>query len=306
MSEFSLRVARRVDEADDVVSFTLVDPMGGDLPAWSPGAHIDVVVPCIGSRQYSLCGDPRNRQQYRIAVLRELAGRGGSNHLHDKVQTGDLLEIHGPRNHFVLDEAPHYVFLAGGIGVTPILTMAADAERRGVSWSMVYGGRTRSTMAFVDELPAGVRLVPEDEVGRIDVAAALRDLPPGALVYCCGPAPLITAVREHGAEAVRFELFAAPETEDAPAERAFAVTLARTGVTLTVAPGETILDKAIEAGADLGFNCQDGICGSCETSILEGRAEHRDHVLTDQEKAEHTCLMVCVSRAEGARLVLDL
>lgn len=310
-SEQRLRVEHITGEAASVISLVLADPSGGELPHWEPGAHIDVDIPGLGTRQYSLCSDPTNRHSYRIAVLLEPEGRGGSKYIHSSVGIGDLLAVRGPRNHFALDDAPHYVFIAGGIGVTPILTMVVEAQRRGLSWQMVYGGRTRSAMAFVSELPDRVRLVPEDEQGRIDIDNALRNLPDGSLVYCCGPVGLIEAVRSYCNDwpdpgSLRFELFAAPETDDSVVERAFEVELVQTGATFTVAPGESILRKAIDAGADIGFDCQDGICGSCETFILEGEADHRDHVLTAEEKSANSCMMVCVSRAFSERLVLDL
>lgn len=312
-TEQKLRVERITEEADSVVCLTLVDPDGGELPTWEPGAHVDVVLPDLGARQYSLCGDPTDRRSYRIAVLLEPAGRGGSAYIHADVRVGDSLIIRGPRNHFTLDDAPHFVFIAGGIGVTPILTMAVEAQRRGASWDMVYGGRTRSAMAFLSEMPERVQLVPEDELGKIDLDSVLSDLPEDALVYCCGPAGLIDAVRDHcstwpNPDVVRFELFAAPDSADLDRgfEREFEVELAHTGATFTVRPGESILQKAIDAGADVGFDCEDGICGSCETPILVGEAEHRDHVLTEKERAANACMMICVSRALSERLVLDL
>ncbi|MCE0764606.1 PDR/VanB family oxidoreductase [Pseudonocardia kujensis] len=311
-SERVLRVEHLTRETDSIISFTLVDPQGGELPAWEPGAHIDVVVPGLGTRQYSLCGDPRNRHSYRIGVLLEPGGRGGSRYLHTEVRVGDLLTCRGPRNNFMLDEAKHYVFLAGGIGVTPILPMVVEAQRRGASWTMVYGARTRSAMAFVSELHERVQLMPEDELGRIDVGKALADLPEGSLVYCCGPAAMIEAVRGHRSDwpdpdTVRFELFSAPVQDTATeTDRAFEVELVHTGATFTVQPGESILQKAMDAGADIGFDCQEGICGSCETPILEGVADHRDQVLTAKEKVANTCMMICVSRAASPRIVLDL
>ncbi|MEJ8281926.1 PDR/VanB family oxidoreductase [Pseudonocardia spirodelae] len=311
-SERDLLVAGVRHEADGVVSIELTDPDGAELAAWEPGAHIDVVLPGDLVRQYSLCGDVDDRSRYRIGVLREPTGRGGSEFLHTRLAVGDRLRIRGPRNNFTLVDAPHHVFVAGGIGVTPLLPMLDAVRRRGGSWQMVYGGRTRSAMAFRDELPDGVQLVPQDELGHPDLAGVLDGAAPGTLVYCCGPAGLIDAVRQRCAgwadpDAVRFELFAAPGTiDDVDEQQPFEVQLAHSGVSFTVQPGESILAKAIEAGADIVFDCQDGICGSCETPIIEGSADHRDHVLTTAEREEQACLMVCVSRSRSPRLVLDL
>lgn len=312
VQDYDLVVDRLRPEADGVVSIDLTDPTGGELPPWEPGAHIDVVLPGGLTRQYSLCGNVDDRRRYRIGVLREPASRGGSEFLHTRLAVGDRLQIRGPRNNFDLVDAPHHIFVAGGIGVTPILPMLDAVRRRGGSWQMVYGGRSRTAMAFREELPPGVELVPQDELGHPDLARLLGDAPPGTLVYCCGPAGLIDAVRQQCAgwsdpDAVRFELFAAPEAvDDVDQQQPFDVELAHTGVSFTVLPGESILTKAIEAGADIVFDCQDGICGSCETPIIEGRADHRDHVLTSAEQDANTCLMVCVSRSRTPRLVLDL
>lgn len=307
-----LQVEDITSEADSVVSLVLTDPDGTDLPAWEAGAHIDVVLPDGRTRQYSLCGDIDDHSRYRIGVLREPQSRGGSEFLHTGVKVGDRLTVRGPRNNFTLDSASHHVFIAGGIGVTPILPMVGEVVRRGGSWRMVYGGRTLDAMAFRKELPDGVELVPQDEHGHPDLDAVLGDVPNGTLVYCCGPADLIEAVRARCAswadpDAMRFELFAAPEEDlDTEGQRPFEVELAHTGTSFVVQPGESILERAISAGADSGFDCQDGICGSCETPILEGSADHQDHVLTAKEQAENTCMMICVSRSAGPRLVLDL
>lgn len=311
-TEFTLQVERITGEADGVISVLLTDPGGADLPAWEPGAHIDVGVPDGSTRQYSLCGHIDDLKRYRIGVLREPESRGGSEYLHTGLQVGDRLTIRGPRNNFALVDAPHHVFVAGGIGITPLLPMLTRVGSRGGTWRMVYGGRTRDAMAFCNELPGEVAIVPQDEHGHPDLDELLTDVPVGTLVYCCGPSGLIEAVRKRCAswadpDAVRFELFTAPDDDADPEEQQpFEVELAHTGTSFVVQPGESILDHALAWGADIIFDCQDGICGSCETPILEGRAAHRDHVLTHAEREENTCMMICISRSATSRLVLDL
>ncbi|MFI7385614.1 PDR/VanB family oxidoreductase [Streptomyces sp. NPDC049813] len=305
----SLLVRRMTWEAEGVLSVELTHPDGKPLPAWEPGAHVDVHV---GGqiRQYSLCGDPAATDTYRIGVLNEPSSRGGSRHVHTALRPGQRVTVAEPRNHFALEDAPAYVFVAGGIGVTPLLAMARQAARRGAAWRMVYGGRSRASMAFTDELDAlggSLTLVPQDELGHIDLAAALAELPEGALVYCCGPEPLLAAVEEAcPAERLRVERFAAPVAERAADDDAFEVECRTSGLTLTVGAGDSILAAAEEAGLDVASSCRDGICGSCETRVLDGVPDHRDFLLSDAERAAGTSMMICVSRCASGRLVLDL
>ncbi|NBE51079.1 PDR/VanB family oxidoreductase [Streptomyces boluensis] len=308
--QLQLLVRRMTWEADGVLSVELVHPDGKPLPAWEPGAHIDVHV---GGqiRQYSLCGDPAACGTYRIGVLDAPASRGGSRHVHTKLRPGQTVTVSEPRNHFALEEAEGYVFLAGGIGVTPILAMAREAARRGVAWRMVYGGRGRDSMAFTDELAAldgDLTLVPQDERGHIDLAAALADLPDGTLVYCCGPEPLLAAVEAAcPAEVLRVERFAAPVVERDGDDDAFEVECRSSGLTLAVGPGTSILEAAEQAGLTVASSCRDGICGSCETRVLDGTPDHRDFLLSEAEHAANSSMMICVSRcASGSRLALDL
>ncbi|GAA3307535.1 hypothetical protein GCM10020295_66690 [Streptomyces cinereospinus] len=190
-------VARRVTVADDVLEIELHPGEGTALPEWQAGAHIDVVTGDGLVRQYSLCGDPEDLRAYRVAVLHQPQGRGGSAWLHNELRAGDRLTIRGPRNHFPLEDASGYVFLAGGIGVTPLLPMIRQAAARAVPWALHYGGRSRTSMAYADDLqasaPAHVHLVPFDELGLIDLEAAVAAAPPDSLVYCCGPEPLLAA-----------------------------------------------------------------------------------------------------------------
>ena len=302
-----LVVARR-DEADGVVGVELALPSGGALPAWTPGAHIDVELPGGLTRQYSLCGDPAERDRWRIGVLREADGRGGSRWIADELTEGAMLRVRGPRNHFPLQPADRYVFVAGGIGITPLLPMIREVAAAGGDWVLHYGGRTRASMAFLGEL-AGfgdrVRVYPQDEVGPLDLEAILGD--PAALVYCCGPTGLIEALEARcPTGALRVERFTAgPVVVEGP-DSAFDVVCERSGVTVTVPPGTTVLRAVEDAGIGVLSSCTEGICGTCETTVLEGEPDHRDSLLTDDEKASGDTMLICVSRCRGARLVLDL
>ncbi|POX45198.1 oxidoreductase [Streptomyces sp. Ru71] len=308
-AEFELLVTRREPAADAVVALTLRHPLGEPLPSWEPGAHVDVVLAAGLERQYSLCGDPADRTAWRIAVLREAAGRGGSAYVHDELRQGDKVRVRGPRNHFRLEPAPRYRFVAGGIGITPLLPMLAAAEASGADWSLLYGGRTRASMAFTEELQRygdRVTLAPQDETGLLNLDRVLDGVPDGTLVYCCGPGPLLDAVEERcPAGMLRVERFR-PKEQAAGADEEFEVVLARSGRTLTVAPEVSVLDAVRAAGVEVLYSCAEGTCGTCETDVLEGSPEHRDSVLTEEERAAGDTMMICVSRCRGARLVLDL
>jgi ferredoxin-NADP reductase len=307
--EDELVVERREPAADGVLALTLRHPLGEPLPVWEPGAHIDVVLGPGLERQYSLCGDPADRSAWRIAVLREPDGRGGSAHVHEQVRQGDKVRVRGPRNNFGLEPAPRYQFVAGGIGITPILPMLAAAEAAGAEWTLLYGGRTRRSMAFGEELARygdRVTIAPEDETGLLDLPSVLDDVPEGTLVYCCGPGPLLDAVEERCPSGVlRVERFR-PKEQETGGDTEFEVELARSGRTLTVAPDVSVLDAVRDAGVEVLFSCTEGTCGTCETDVLDGTPEHRDSVLTPQERESGETMMICVSRCRGRRLVLDL
>lgn len=303
-------VTRRRVEADGVVSLELEDATGAALPAWSPGSHISVVLPIGLTRQYSLCGDGK---RWMIAVLNEPEGRGGSAWIHDNVQEGDRLQVNGPRNHFELAKARRYIFVAGGVGITPIVAMVRELERTGVAdWKLIYGGRSRSSMAFADELTAlgdRVEIVPADEHGLINVDAALGEPSFGAGIYCCGPEPLLKVVerscRSWAPGTLHVERFVAKEV-DTTGDRPFEVVAEQSGLTLTVGAHESILDALAAQGVMITSSCGEGVCGTCETKVLEGEVEHRDALLTESERASNTSMMVCCSRARGDRLVLDV
>jgi ferredoxin-NADP reductase len=307
--EAELVVERREFAAEGVLALTLRHPLGEQLPAWEPGAHIDVVLGPGLERQYSLCGDPADRSAWRIAVLREPDGRGGSAHVHEQLGQGDKVRVRGPRNHFELRSAPRYRFLAGGIGITPILPMLAAAEAAGAEWTLLYGGRTRRSMAFTSELGRygdRVTVAPQDETGLLDLASVLDDVPEGTLVYCCGPGPLLDAVEERCPGGIlHMERFQAKE-QQAGDDTEFEVELAQSGRTLTVAPDVSVLDAVRAAGVEVLFSCTEGTCGTCETDVLDGTPDHRDSVLTAEEQESGETMMICVSRCRGKRLVLDL
>ncbi|MFF2846480.1 PDR/VanB family oxidoreductase [Streptomyces sp. NPDC058001] len=327
-AELTLVVVRRTDEADGVVSLVLRRPDGGDLPVWEPGAHVDLLLdvrdapagdagrsgPEGLTRQYSLCSSPGDRGAWRIAVLREPAGRGGSAHVHDRLAEGDTVRVRGPRNHFALEPSPTYLFLAGGIGITPLVPMLAEAERHGRAWQLVYGGRGLASMAFREELRSRygdrVRLWPEETRGLIDLESLLGTPSPGTLVYCCGPEPLLRAVEEACRKwpegALHVERFT-PREQTAPVlDGTFEIDLARTGITLAVPPDTSVLDVVEAAGVQVLTSCREGTCGTCETEVLAGEIDHRDSLLTVAERAANDTMMICVSRAACPKLVLDL
>ena len=312
--ELDLVVQARDEPARDVVALTLGAADGAPLPPWAPGAHVDLLLDGGPVRQYSLCGDPGDRMSWRVAVLREADGRGGSARVHDALHPGTPVRVRGPRNHFPLDPATRYVFVAGGIGITPILPMVAAAAASGADWRLTYGGRRADSMAFAGALRAAhgdrVDLRPQDEHGLLDLDAALGEPDPDTLVYCCGPGPLLDAVEKHTASwpsgTLRVERFTAPPSGDGGPDAAFEVELGGTGEVLTVPPGRSLLDVLEEAGAAPLSSCREGTCGTCETGVIEGVVDHRDALLTADERAAHDTMFVCVSRAACPRLVLDL
>jgi len=312
-------------ESDGVLSLVLEHPDGSELPAWTPGAHIDVILPSGTVRQYSLCSDPAEKTHYRIAVLNDPNSRGGSREIHETVRTGSLLPYRGPRNHFELEPAPHYLLVAGGIGITPILAMARQIAQSDAGLTVLYGGRTRPSMAFLDELAAlggTVDIVPQDECGYPDLEGAMAAAPAGTAVYCCGPEPLIRAVeqsceRHLGADAMHFERFGAPVSPAAGAAgetgaagegeglAEFEVELKKSNRTLKVPADRTLLDVVLEANPSILFSCEEGFCGSCETKVLAGIPDHHDTILSKADREKNETMMLCVGRSKTPLLVLD-
>lgn len=310
--ETDAHVETKEQISDGVVALTL--RAGQPFPPWAPGAHIDLILNGRQPvRQYSLCGDPADRTRWRVAVRREPAGRGSSRYVHDRLRVGDLVRVGGPRNRFPLVHSARYLFIAGGIGITPILPMIAAADAAGADWRLAYGGRRRSGMAFRDELAGyGDRATvhPRDEAGRLPLDALLGSPQADTLVYCCGPESLLAAVEQRCAAwppgSLHVERFAARPLAEPIRDRAFDVVLARTGLTLTVPPDRSVLSVVEQAGAPVLYACAEGSCGTCETPVLEGRPDHRDSVLTDDERRACDRMLLCVSRSCTPRLVLDL
>ncbi len=312
-TELTVRVERIDLIATGVRRLTLRAPDGRRLPDWAPGAHIDVILPDDRVRQYSLCGDRWDAHSYQIAVLREPNGRGGSAYLHDELRVGDPIGIGGPRNNFQMAPAEHYSFVAGGIGITPLLPMIQQAEILGVDWSLLYGGRCTESMAFLPELSRhGGRVTcwPQDAKGLLPLKDTFAALPSGAKVYCCGPAPLIVAVEELAADlptgSVRVERFVAEPLAAPVRDTAFTVIAERSAISATVRPGVSVLDALAAAGVPILSSCGRGLCGTCETTVLDGIPDHRDSLLSDSERTRGTSMLPCVSRACSDTLVLDL
>lgn len=311
--DLRLQVCRRWLGADGIVVLDLRDPSGAPLPAWSPGAHVDLRLSDDLVRQYSLCGDPTDRSVWRIAVLREPSGRGGSAHVHDKLHEGELVEVRGPRNNFPLQPSRCYIFIAGGIGITPILPMIAAAQRAGAAWELHYGGRSLRSMAFLEWLrdtDGAVTLYPQEEVGLIDLGGVLGTPREDTSVYGCGPEPLLKALEQRCADwpagSLHLERFAPKENEAPVLSGSFEVELHSSGMTLTVPPDRSILEVVEQAGVNVLSSCREGTCGTCEIAVREGLVDHRDSVLTPEEQAANDCLLICVSRAASSRLVLEL
>jgi ferredoxin-NADP reductase len=303
--------------ADDVVLLALSRPDAGPLPPWLPGAHVDLVLPGGLVRQYSLCGDPGDNGLWQVAVLRQRQGRGGSDYVHTSLLAGDMVRVRGPRNHFPLISASHYVFIAGGIGITPMVPMLRAATQAGADWTLLYGGRSITSMAFASDLRARygqrITLWPQDTDGLPDLDALLdaADLCGGDIpVYCCGPEALLQAVEQRCAALssamVHVERFAAGELSAPVLDGAFQVQIDSTGEVLTVGADQSILAVLRDAGVQIDASCEEGTCGTCETRVLDGAVDHRDFVLTDEERETASTMMLCVSRAACPRLRLDL
>ncbi len=326
--ERELVVVARDEVAKDVVSIALASPNGRDLPEWSPGSHIDLILPGLGGtgasetaesdeRQYSLCGDAAERAQWRIAVLREDAGRGGSVHVHDRLAVGDRIRVRGPRNHFWFDAAstrPAHL-VAGGIGITAIRPMIDAADAAGREWSLDYAGRSPEAMAFAEELarrwPERVRLHAATTGARLDVTRLVSGLDADADVYACGPARLLDALELGLADTpaqLHVERFTAKEFGAPVWQGPFEVELAMSGDVVTVAPDQSVLEAIQQQSPEtiVLSSCRRGTCGTCEVPVIEGDIEHRDSVLIPGEQEDSAMMMVCVSRAACPRIVLDL
>ena len=320
VATLSVRVARKANEALDIQSFELVDPQGSALPAFTAGAHIDVFLPNGLIRQYSLCNDPGETHRYLIGVLRDPATRGGSEAMHDQVNEGDLLQISAPKNHFPLaEQAQRSLLLAGGIGITPILCMAESLARQGADFEMHYCTREEARTAFAARLaaaPFASAVQFHFDAGapdqKLDLPALLAQPRTGTHLYVCGPKGFINAVLDQAkaagwpAEQLHCEFFAGEEVKALAGDGSFQVKLASSGKLITV-PADTTVVKALgAAGVDVMVSCEQGVCGTCLTKVLEGEIDHRDQYLTPEEQAANDQFLPCCSRAKSPMLVLDL
>ncbi|MBS0420271.1 MAG: oxidoreductase [Proteobacteria bacterium] len=314
----TLDVSRVRDVADGIVQLELRDPAGQSLPRFDPGSHLEVYLPDDRVRHYSLCNDSRESHRYCIAVALAPNSRGGSRYVHENIRAGDTLTVSLPRNNFrLLPDARSYCFIAGGIGITPILCMVRWCVQHGKRWKLIYCARSRAHAAFFDELrglgTAGDELrfhFDAEQGGQVlDTASATVGLAPNTHIYCCGPASLMNAVLEsrgaRSAELYHFEWFA-PRTVAPAVNREFTVILRGSGQRLRVPGDRSILSVLAERGVSVPFSCREGICGTCETAVLSGVPDHRDSVLTPEQQKANSSMMICVSRAHSDTLELDL
>lgn len=315
----SVRVARKSQEAVDIVTFELVSADGMPLPSFSAGSHIDVRLPNGLVRQYSLCNDSAENHRYVIGVLKNAATRGGSKAMHETVCEGDILQISQPKNHFPLaHDAPRSLLLAGGIGVTPILCMAERLATAGAEFAMHYCSRSKERTAFYNRIKSsafsdrvGFHFDDGDPQQRLDMHALLEPAANGCHLYVCGPKGFMDAVlntaRASGwpESQLHYEFFSA-EVIKSENEDSFDVRLASSGTIVKVAKDQTIVDALAAIGVAIPTSCEQGVCGTCLTRVLEGTPDHRDVYLTREEQEKNDQITLCCSRSKSALLVLDL
>lgn len=306
-----VRIRSKNREAEGVVTLILERHNLESFPAFEPGAHIDLHLPNGVVRQYSLCGEPSDLSSYRIAV-RAVEGGSCSQFIYHELKTGDILKIGPPRNNFPLLRSERYLFIAGGIGITPLIPMMRQADKDRRNWVLIYCKRTGQKAPFIEEISALhgiISLHGDTQATMWNPSRALAEASSQTLVYCCGPESLMRAVEEATSgwpkDAVRFEWFK-PRTIPARDDESFDVRCEPSGLTVTVPPGRSILDVLREAGLDVPSSCEQGVCGSCETRVIDGMVDHRDSCLSADERATNRTMMICVSRAVGKRLVLDI
>lgn len=325
-NQILVKVAAKQPLTEDVVGLTLVAVNGEPLPPWQPGAHIELALEtCTDAegnvdadnvmlRQYSLCSDCNDNRQWQVAVLREEGGRGGSLFIHNQIQQGDTLKVSEPRNHFPFKPRKKCLFIAGGIGITPMLPMIQEAEATGLDWRLVYLSRERRRMSCLEKLAhydqSRITLNGDKEDGYIDLPGLLATCDADTSVYSCGPKPLLDALEQRYAEqanpvwSLDIERFAAGPVDNSGG--AFDVVINSTGQRIRIPEGESALTVLREAGIKIPTSCGDGVCGSCETGVLSGVPDHRDSILSEEERADNDYMMLCVSRSVSPELVLDL
>jgi ferredoxin-NADP reductase len=316
-STFDLTITELHRLKHNTLWVTLAPSPDVELPHWDPGAHIRVHLTADLVREYSLCGDSADQSMYRIAVHREPASRGGSEFIHQNWKVGQSVTVEAPHNDFRLIDAPQYLFIAGGIGISPLLPMIKKAEDEGRDWSLSYRGRSRSEMPFanalVRNLGHSVEILASDEGNRQTVTEIFGAPVPDRAIYCCGPNSMLEEAesialggRLAPGETMNLQRFVVAEATDTDGDHEFEVELSSSGRTVTVRSDTTLLDALNSAGVGIPFSCREGTCGTCETVVLAGEVDHRDSILDDEERAANDCMFVCVSRGKGAKLVLDL
>lgn len=301
----------------NVLWVTMTPSAGLELPHWTPGAHIGVHLTEDLIRQYSLCGDSDDQSVYRIAVQRDQDSRGGSQYIHDNWELGQNVTVEAPRNNFELVEASSFLFIAGGIGVTPLLPMIKKAEDEGRDWSLSYRGQSRADMPFanalVKNLGGSVSILASDEGNRASVTEIVGEGVADRAIYCCGPTSMLDeadGLARSGklapGEAMYLERFVNANAVSEAGDHSFDVELSSSGQTLNVPADSSVIDVLEDAGVSVPFSCREGTCGTCETEVLEGEVDHRDSILDEDERAANDCMFVCVSRCKGNKLVLGL
>lgn len=306
----AVRVLALQWEAEDIVSVTFAPVADAALPPWDPGAHVDLTLPNGMRRQYSVLGGDRSR--IRVGVDRTTDSRGGSEYVHVFLRPGQLVELGGPRNHFDLrDDEQHWIFIAGGIGVTPIVPMVAHARARGASWELHYAARSKDRMAFLSELGDDGRVMtyPTAEGRRLDLGAVLEAAPSGSGIYVCGPERMLEDTEKHAAErddlVLHVERFR-PRPRPVTPARPFDVTVERSGLRLHIPAQRSLLSMLESHGVRVGSGCRNGLCGACEVRVIAGAVDHRDDVLTERQREASGVMLACVSRAADDELVLDV
>ncbi|MEE4023623.1 PDR/VanB family oxidoreductase [Gordonia sp. PKS22-38] len=308
----TLQVVEKRRVATDVVTLTLAHADRRRLADWTPGAHLDLILPNGLTRQYSLCGDRWDAYTYTVAVRRDRSGRGGSAFIHDELRVGDEIQVGGPRNNFPMTPADRYLFIAGGIGITPIIPMIAQADIVGAQWRLLYLGHTLDSMPFVGELAPHrdhITTIASSTEGRVDLAEHMASVDDMTKVYACGPVSMLDELSSHAstwpAGKLRIERFTS--IDPAPARTTpFELELARSQRVLTIAADVSIIDALSSAGVGVLTSCREGVCGTCETTVLAGQPDHRDAVLEPHERDAGDCMLVCVSRSRSDRLTLDI